>query len=140
LEAQARGWATPQSHDACNPKTPEQVAAMQRSTGAGVSNLNEQATAWRSPRAAEASHGGRTKAKPQSTLGTAEQASGHHRPTTCTHGEPCKPTLNPRFVEWLMGFPIGWTAFEPLETEWSRWLRLMRSEFWRLGLPSEGRR
>lgn len=24
--------------------------------------------------------------------------------------------LNPRFVEWLMGWPIGWTAFEPLET------------------------
>jgi hypothetical protein len=25
-------------------------------------------------------------------------------------------TLNPRFVEWLMGWPTGWTAFEPLET------------------------
>lgn len=22
--------------------------------------------------------------------------------------------LNPRFVEWLMGMPVGWTAFEPL--------------------------
>ena len=25
-------------------------------------------------------------------------------------------TLNPRFVEWLMGFPIGWTDLQPLET------------------------
>lgn len=25
-------------------------------------------------------------------------------------------TLNPEFVEWLMGFPIGWTACEPSET------------------------
>lgn len=25
--------------------------------------------------------------------------------------------LNPTWVEWLMGFPIGWTAFEPLATE-----------------------
>jgi len=24
--------------------------------------------------------------------------------------------LNPTWVEWLMGFPIGWTDFEPLET------------------------
>ena len=25
-------------------------------------------------------------------------------------------TLNPDWVEWLMGWPIGWTACEPLET------------------------
>jgi hypothetical protein len=25
--------------------------------------------------------------------------------------------LNPLFVEWLMGFPIGWTAFEPVEMQ-----------------------
>ena len=24
-------------------------------------------------------------------------------------------TLNPNWVEWLMGYPIGWTALEPLE-------------------------
>ena len=25
------------------------------------------------------------------------------------------PRLNPRFVEWLMGFPYGWISLEPLE-------------------------
>jgi hypothetical protein len=35
--------------------------------------------------------------------------------------------LNPRFVEHLMGFPLGWTVLEHSETEWSRWLRRMRS-------------
>lgn len=25
-------------------------------------------------------------------------------------------SLNPRFVEEMMAFPIGWTAFEPLAT------------------------
>ena len=25
--------------------------------------------------------------------------------------------LNPRWVEWLMGIPIGWTRLEPLEME-----------------------
>ena len=33
--------------------------------------------------------------------------------------------LNPDWVEWLMGWPIGWTDLEPLETgrfrEWRRW-------------------
>lgn len=29
-------------------------------------------------------------------------------------------TLNPTWVEWLMGFPLGWTALEPSETPSSR--------------------
>lgn len=33
--------------------------------------------------------------------------------------------LNPDWVEWLMGWPIGWTACEPLETDrfqqWPQW-------------------
>ena len=30
--------------------------------------------------------------------------------------------LNPRWVEWLMGIPIGWTRLEPLEMEsYLRW-------------------
>lgn len=44
--------------------------------------------------------------------------------TTCTHGKGCRKSLNPRFVEALMGFPIGWTDCEPLATESFRsWLR-----------------
>lgn len=31
-------------------------------------------------------------------------------------------TLNPQWVEWLMGWPIGWTEVEPLETDkFQRW-------------------
>ena len=37
------------------------------------------------------------------------------------------------FTEWLMGWPIGWTASAPLAGEWSRWRQLMRTEFSRLG-------
>lgn len=40
--------------------------------------------------------------------------------------------LNPAFVEWLMGWPHGWTDFAPVATGWSRWWRLMRSELSRL--------
>lgn len=41
-------------------------------------------------------------------------------------------TLNPVFVTWLMGFPIGWINFEALETPWFHWLQRMRSELSRL--------
>lgn len=33
-------------------------------------------------------------------------------------------TLNPRWVEWLMGWAIGWVSLEPLETDrFHEWLR-----------------
>ena len=32
--------------------------------------------------------------------------------------------LNPTWVEWLMGWPLGWTDLKPLETgKWRQWLR-----------------
>lgn len=36
--------------------------------------------------------------------------------------DPLQPSgsLNPKWVEWLMGFPLGWTALEPSETPSSR--------------------
>ncbi len=42
-------------------------------------------------------------------------------------------TLNPRFVEALMGWPIAWTDFGSAATAWSHWLPRMRFEFLRLG-------
>ena len=33
---------------------------------------------------------------------------------------PAGGSLNPTWVEWLMGFPLGWTALEPSETPSSR--------------------
>ena len=57
-------------------------------------------------------------------------------------GHICSPKcrrLNPLFVEMLMGWPGGWTLlpsglrdYESSVMEWSRWLRLMRSELLRL--------
>jgi len=39
-------------------------------------------------------------------------------------GQPTRPMpLNPVWVEWLMGWPLGWTDLKPLETDKSRrWL------------------
>jgi hypothetical protein len=52
-------------------------------------------------------------------------------PNTCADGR----TLNPLFVEALMGWPIGWTGFGFAATEWSRWSRLMRCELSRPSSP-----
>lgn len=43
--------------------------------------------------------------------------------------------LNPAFVEWMMGWPIGWTASECSATALSRFRRDMRSVLSRLPSP-----
>lgn len=40
-------------------------------------------------------------------------------------GAASQKVLNPQFVEWLMGWPIGWTEFALAETVSFRWLPLM---------------
>jgi len=37
-------------------------------------------------------------------------------PSDPTSPQPSPRRLNPNFVEWLMGLPIGWTDLKPLET------------------------
>ena len=39
--------------------------------------------------------------------------------------------LNPSWVEWLMGWPIGWTDLKPLETDRFRSVQLWHGLFWR---------
>ena len=57
---------------------------------------------------------------------------GRQAPRSMINGTQSQITLNPRFTEWLMGWPIGWTQFELAETEWFRWLQLMRGELLRM--------
>jgi hypothetical protein len=95
-------WATPQAHDAQGPKTPEQIAVM-RAKGHGVKNLNEMVT-WPTPsascdqgRPSGLAGGSGNRKKLNSMLPEAEaKAMGCGK-------------LNPRWVETLMGLPIGWT-------------------------------
>lgn len=57
-----------------------------------------------------------------------------------TGGEQSRParrTLNPSFVEWLMGWPPGWTDSACSATELSRFKQRMRSALSQLGLPRE---
>ena len=43
---------------------------------------------------------------------------------------PQKGQLNPSWVEWLMGWPIGWTDLKPLETDRFRNVQQWHSEFY----------
>ena len=57
-------------------------------------------------------------------------ASSLPDPETPTHGEPSsngRRTLNPRFVEWLMGWPPGWTSYECSGMALSHWRERMQS-------------
>jgi hypothetical protein len=74
--------------------------------------------------------------KLQNALTTCSQIWDRSRPDrptltdgdgSSTRDQTSRPRLNPQFVEWLMGVPVGWTDFAPLETAWFRWWLLMRS-------------
>ncbi len=63
----------------------------------------------------------------------------HPAPATLTDGGTSSPEtpssprrLNPRFVEWLMGWPVGWTDCASPVTGLSLWKSRMRSSLWRL--------
>ena len=60
------------------------------------------------------------------------EAVCHSHPDPKVIGTESQPVLNPQFVEWLMGWPIGWTEFAPVETVSSHWLPLMRGAFLQL--------
>lgn len=47
--------------------------------------------------------------------------------------------LNPAFSEWLMGWPVGWSACKSLGTEWSRWWRAWRSHLFGTNYDSSER-
>lgn len=97
LEGQASLWATPSARDwrdgAASPDT------MQRN----ARPLNEQACHASLPDATT-----RPDGEPSSTQAAL---------TSCPRcARTAKRRLNPRFVEWLMGFPIGWTVCAVSET------------------------
>ena len=70
-------------------------------------------------------------------------ASSRHTPKTLMDGAASsddRRSLNPLFVEWLMGWPHGWTLlawteFACSETELSRFKQRMRSALSSIALP-----
>lgn len=103
LSAAVASWATPQAHDAKTGKSTEAVAAGRARSGAGVQNLCEQAPAWAPPAPVWAASAPSRPAPPTLTAGASTSSTTR--------------TLNPQFVEALMGWPYGWSVFACSETE-----------------------
>lgn len=92
------------------------------------SRLEDQAVAWATPMASD---GHKPSAGNRRTSDLFHQAVMTSPAGPTTSHEP--RTLNPQFVEALMGWPTGWTGSAFSATEWSRWKRRMRCSLSRLG-------
>jgi hypothetical protein len=117
LKGQAALWATPQAHDAQSAGNPERVGRF--GTMAGGRNLNDEAALWATPAARDWKSGqtsAATMARNSRPLNEqAVNSSSLPAPVTKSPGRDISnsaPTLNPRFVEALMGWPSGWTGFD----------------------------
>jgi len=139
-------WSTPTAHDGRRPG-PD----LHSTQG---NNLSRDAALWNTPRATDGEKmGGRSKlrieqGKPAETL--TEQSKEFSLPDLAisTVGDGSlhiRRTLNPLFVEWLMGWPPGWTSVgltPPASTvsacsatALSAWKQRMRSALLSLGSP-----
>jgi hypothetical protein len=138
LDQQARSWPTPNAHDAGG------------SRGKGFEltdghtkphDLVTVAKIWPTPTTLT---GGARKTTPKHEGGvdlSEASACFHQDLTTSTVGvnfSDGTPRLNPRFVEMLMGLPLGWTDSAHVATESYRWWRLTHSAALRALLSRDG--
>ncbi len=137
LNAAVAQWSTPRASDG-------EKGGPNQQFGAGGVPLAAQAGQWSTPSVADVTGGRMTRSgdrKDELLLNAQAKAASdfsHQAPQTPPGGQPSSSvgrTLNPQFVEWLMGWPLGWTSFACSETEWSRWQGLMRSALSSLGSP-----
>lgn len=123
LETTAENWPTPRA--ACPGS---------RKEGTGGKVLEEQAQNWPTPMAEDLQDAGSPNGMKTLARETKNFQISHQDQETSTHGEESSNTmknsrrrLNPVFTEWMMGWPVGWTDFAPVEMALSLWSRRMRS-------------
>ena len=124
LTVEVSHWTTPQAHDGMGgPRTAEQLEQAKALNKGGNCNLSTDAVIWRTPdasmaKSAQVSVEDRMQ-NPDRQIGLQNQANHWECPS---HPAPQIPDglksspsdrtsrrLSPRFVEWLMGFPLSWT-------------------------------
>ena len=131
-------WPTPQAHD-CHPGNPARVGRF--GTKHGGRNLNDEVAMWPTPLATDGKNGGPNQRGGKGDLRLASAVHQFATPQSRDHrtGQPHRfenpdrtknlndqigGQLNPPWVEWLMGWPIGWTDLKPLETDkYRQWRR-----------------
>lgn len=126
-------WQTPRKMDAHG------AGYQNQKDGSQTATLSGQARLWPTPAAEPygTNQGGSAgRVGPvRPSLETMARSSRPDQPTPKDGGDGSKPTrtLNPRFVEALMGFPTGWINCEQPVMGFARFKRRMRSALSRLG-------
>ena len=117
-ETEYGSWPTPTTQDAKNNGSPSQMRRNTKPLNAAVIGTPIQQK-WGTPRCFM--HKDALTDRGKGNLG--EQINEAHK---------MKKTgqLNPAWVEWLMGWPIGWTDLKPLETDRYRNVQQWHSEFY----------
>jgi hypothetical protein len=120
LDRMARDWPTPMANDGCKPSAGNRRTA----------DLTYASRLWMTPTARDHKDGATTLANTpvNGLLGRQVLVMKVAGSGTCD----VRRTLNPLFVEALMGWPTGWTGFAFVATAWSPWLQHMRCELSRL--------
>jgi len=138
-----RLWATPQNRDW------RSGYAGGETLSKNARPLSEQAVSlWSTPRASDGEKGGPNQAFGAGGIPlTAQATSASSLPDLTMHpvggtSSRERRTLNPLFVEWLMGWPPGWTLlawtdFACSATALYRWKQAMRSALLQLDLAEE---
>lgn len=138
LTGATKAWPTPITKDA------SASGSRQLSDSGGASLTDAAARNWPTPDANCWKGGttGRQGQRPDGRIGRdcqLDDASSLPDPLLSTCGPECSPKhrrLNPLFVEWLMGWPSGWSiariGSEPPETALCHFRRLSRSALSRL--------
>ena len=109
-ETESGLWPTPRSSPAMSSGTVGQILRTVAKRGYRR-QLEEAVVLWPTPTSSLGTKGGRITANKARKGGTLIEAISA-RMTDCERNGQ----LNPDWTEWLMGFPIGFTASAPLET------------------------
>ena len=112
-------WATPTTMDRLPPKSAEALhkeATQARPGRSKPANLRDQVSNmrnWPTP-AARDYKGAR---KPEAMAKTGRNPETNSLPDAVEFQDGETGRLNPMWVEWLMGWPLGWTDLQPLEMD-----------------------
>jgi DNA (cytosine-5)-methyltransferase 1 len=112
-----KNWPTPKAQCANSPGV----------HGEGGKDLQTEAANWATPTARDwkdGTCGPETWGKKgENSLLSRQDVMKCSNGRSSSNGTPNSPreSLNPAFVEWLMGLPPEWTVCEPAETRWFLW-------------------
>lgn len=134
LHHEVANWPTPAARDYRSPNSQDSQDRRNDGSSRGQQLPNFVEHMWSTPAVADVT-GGRmarsgNRANELLLNGQTASLSSHLDPTTSTAGATRSTSglqLNPLFVEWLMGWPAGWTLFACSGTELSRFRQRMRS-------------